>query len=71
MQRLTDPAPVIDPEADLMVARLVRCECRGCGAHSNAIASARKQPSCPNCGALGLVPVEGAGLIRPIEPSGR
>ena len=47
-----------------MIARLVRCECRGCGAHSNAMASTEAPPACPNCGAPGLVPVEGAGLIR-------
>jgi Zn finger protein HypA/HybF involved in hydrogenase expression len=61
---LSEPAPVIDAEAELMVARLVRCECRSCGAHSNAMASTAAQPACPNCGAPGLVPVEGAGLIR-------
>lgn len=61
---LSEPAPVIEPEAELMVARLVRCECRSCGAHTNAMASAAMHPSCPNCGAAGLVPVEGAGLIQ-------
>jgi rubrerythrin len=59
----TEPAPFIDPESDLSIARLVRCECRSCGAHTNAIA-AGEPGSCPNCGAPGLVPVEGAGLIR-------
>ena len=63
---LSEPAPVIDPESELVIARLVRCECRGCGAHSNAMASAALAPTCPNCGAAGLVPVEGAGLIRPL-----
>jgi Zn finger protein HypA/HybF involved in hydrogenase expression len=62
--QLSEPAPVINPEAELMIARLVRCECRSCGAHSNAMASTDAQPACPNCGAPGLVPVEGAGLIR-------
>lgn len=63
---LSEPAPVIDPESELVIARLVRCECRGCGAHSNAMASAALAPTCPNCGAARLVPVEGAGLIRPL-----
>ena len=61
---LSEPAPFINPEAELMIARLVRCECRDCGAHSNAMASTEAPPACPNCGASGLVPVEGAGLIR-------
>jgi hypothetical protein len=61
---LSEPAPVINPESELMVARLVRCECRSCGAHSNAIASGEPLAACPNCGTPGLVPVEGAGLIR-------
>jgi ribosomal protein S27E len=60
----TEPAPFIDPESELVVARLVRCECRGCGAHTNASAAAGADITCPNCGAAGLVPVEGAGLIR-------
>jgi ribosomal protein S27E len=61
----TEPAPFIDPESELFTARLVRCECRGCGAHTNAIAATGVHATCPNCGAGGLVPVEGAGLIRP------
>ena len=61
-----EPAPIIDPESDFVVARLVRCECRSCGAHTNAIAAIDTHVSCPNCGAGGLVPVEGAGLIRPL-----
>jgi ribosomal protein S27E len=60
-----EPAPIIDPESDFVIARLVRCECRSCGAHTNAIAAIGTRVSCPNCGAAGLVPVEGAGLIRP------
>jgi ribosomal protein S27E len=59
-----EPAPIIDPESELVIARLVRCECRSCGAHTNAIASTGVEPTCPNCGAGVLVPVEGAGLIR-------
>ena len=62
--QLSEPAPVINPESDFMIARLVRCECRSCGAHTNAMASADEHATCPNCGAAGLVPVEGAGLIR-------
>ncbi len=62
--QLNEPAPVIDPESELMVARLVRCECHSCGAHTNAIARTDAHAGCPNCGAPGLVPVEGAGLIR-------
>ena len=62
--RHTEPAPIIDPESELSVIRLVRCECRGCGAHSKAIAATGENATCPNCGAPGLVPVEGAGLIR-------
>lgn len=71
VQHPSDPAPVIDPESELMVTRVVRCECRSCGAHANAIASAAVDTACPNCRAPGLVPVEGAGLIRPVEPGGR
>ncbi len=63
--QLSEPAPVINPESDYVIARLVRCECRSCGAHSNAMLSADMNPTCPNCGAPGVVPVEGAGLIRP------
>jgi hypothetical protein len=63
-----EPAPVIDPESDLVIARLVRCECHSCGAHTNAIAASGGHAACPNCGAAGLVPVEGAGLIRPGPP---
>jgi Zn finger protein HypA/HybF involved in hydrogenase expression len=69
--RLSEPAPIIDAESELVLARLLRCECRTCGAHSNAIASVDHESACPNCGAAGLVPVEGAGLIRPVQPSGR
>ena len=61
---LSEPAPVIDPESELVVARLVRCECHGCGAHTNATAATGASITCPNCGVPGLVPVEGAGLIR-------
>jgi hypothetical protein len=61
---LSEPAPIIDPESELMIAHLVRCECRGCGAHTNAMATTGSNATCPNCGAPGLVPVEGAGLIR-------
>jgi hypothetical protein len=61
---LSEPAPIIDPESVLMIARLMRCECRGCGAHTNAMATTGANATCPNCGAPGLVPVEGAGLIR-------
>ncbi len=60
----SEPAPVIDAESELMIARLVRCECHSCGAHTNAIATTGAHAGCPNCGAAGLVPVEGAGLIR-------
>lgn len=60
-----EPAPIIDPESDFVAARLIRCECRSCGAHTNAIASTGVHVTCPNCGGAGLVPVEGAGLIRP------
>jgi hypothetical protein len=66
----SEPAPIIDAESDLVVARLRRCECRSCGAHTNAIASVGLESACPNCGAAGLVPVEGAGLVRPLGPSG-
>jgi hypothetical protein len=60
----SEPAPFVDPESEFSAVRLVRCECRGCGAHSNAIAATGENAYCPNCGAPGLVPVEGAGLIR-------
>ncbi|MFZ1995993.1 MAG: hypothetical protein WAU75_17920 [Solirubrobacteraceae bacterium] len=66
-----EPAPIIDAESELVVARLVRCECRSCGAHTNAIATTGTAATCPNCGAPGIVPVEGAGLILPVEPAGR
>jgi hypothetical protein len=69
--RLSEPAPVLDPEAEFMIARLVRCECRSCGAHSNAMTSGERPAACPNCNAEGLVPVEGAMLIRPVSPDAR
>jgi Zn finger protein HypA/HybF involved in hydrogenase expression len=62
--QLSEPAPIIDPECELVVAHLVRCECSGCGAHTNASAVTDASTTCPNCGGPGLVPVEGAGLIR-------
>jgi Zn finger protein HypA/HybF involved in hydrogenase expression len=66
IQRYNDPAPVIDAASEhVVVRRLARCECRGCGAHSNAAAHVDAVPRCPNCGAASLVPVEGADLIRP------
>jgi predicted RNA-binding Zn-ribbon protein involved in translation (DUF1610 family) len=65
-----EPAPVIDPESEFVAARLVRCECRSCGAHTNAIPATGVSTTCPNCGAIGIVPVEGAGLIRPVPPPG-
>jgi ribosomal protein S27E len=43
--------------------RVVRCECRRCGAHANAVAAPGTQTSCPNCGDFRLVPVEGAEII--------
>jgi DNA-directed RNA polymerase subunit RPC12/RpoP len=64
IQGYNDPAPVIDATSERVAVRhLVRCECRGCGAHSNTTAGAEAR--CPNCGASRLVPVEGADLIRP------
>jgi ribosomal protein S27E len=66
VQRYNDPAPIIDAASEhVVVRRLVRCECRVCGAHSNAVAVADADVRCPNCGASALVPVEGADLIRP------
>lgn len=66
IQRYNEPAPIIDAASEHVVARrLERCECRSCGAHSNAVAAANAEACCPNCGALTLVPVEGADLIRP------
>jgi ribosomal protein S27E len=66
IQRYNEPAPIIDAASDhVVVRRLVRCECRGCGAHSNGVAAAGADVRCPNCGASALVPVEGADLIRP------
>jgi Zn finger protein HypA/HybF involved in hydrogenase expression len=66
MQRYNEPAPIIDAASEhVVVRRLVRCECRCCGAHSNAVAATDADPRCPNCGASSLVPVEGATLIRP------
>ena len=66
IQRYNDPAPIIDAAAEHVVGRrLVRCECRVCGAHCNAAAHAGADARCPNCGATSLVPVEGADLIRP------
>jgi hypothetical protein len=67
VQRYNEPAPIIDAASEHMVRRLVRCECRSCGAHCNAIASWTVETSCANCGAPGLVPVEGAGLILPAD----
>jgi Zn finger protein HypA/HybF involved in hydrogenase expression len=67
VQRYNEPAPIVDAASEHVVRRLGRCECRSCGAHCNAIASGTIETSCPNCGASGLVPVEGAGLIEPAE----
>ena len=61
---LSEPAPIVDAESEFTIVGLVRCECRGCGAHTNAMATTGAHATCPNCGAPGLVPVEGAGLIR-------
>jgi hypothetical protein len=66
-----EPAPVINAESEFVVARLVRCECRSCGAHTNASAATGGDVTCPNCGAAGIVPVEGAGLILPVQPAAR
>jgi ribosomal protein S27E len=63
-ERLPTPAAP-EPSPSALNPRLVRCECRGCGAHSNAIAARDVEASCPNCGASRLVPVEGAGVIMP------
>ena len=62
--QFSEPAPIIDAESELVVAPLLRCECRKCGAHSNGIAVEGVNATCTNCGATGLVPVEGASLIR-------
>jgi hypothetical protein len=51
--QLSEPAPGISPEGEFMVARLVRCECRSCGAHSNAMSSGEQPTACPNCGTPG------------------
>jgi Zn finger protein HypA/HybF involved in hydrogenase expression len=65
IQRYNEPAPIIDAGSEhVIVRRLVRCECRFCGAHSNAVAVSDADARCPNCGASTLVPVEGADLIR-------
>jgi hypothetical protein len=50
-------------DADPFRPRLVRCECRDCGAHCNAIAARDVHASCGNCGASRLVPVAGASVI--------
>ena len=50
-------------DADPFRPRLVRCECRDCGAHCNAIAARDVHASCGNCGASRLVPVVGATVI--------
>jgi hypothetical protein len=50
---------LVDPAA----ARLARCECRDCGAHSNAIVTTEAQASCGNCGGRRLAPVDGACVI--------
>ena len=66
IQRYNEPAPIVDAASEHVVGRrLVRCECRTCGAHSNAVAAADADGRCPNCGGSALVPVEGADIIRP------
>jgi hypothetical protein len=58
------PAPAVaDAVGDPLRARLVRCECRACGAHCNAIVGRDVHASCGNCGASRLVPVQGATVI--------
>jgi hypothetical protein len=69
--QLSVPAPVICPEGEFMVPRLLRRECRTCRAHFNAMSSGEQPAACPNCGTPGLVPVEGATLIRTIPGSAR
>jgi Zn finger protein HypA/HybF involved in hydrogenase expression len=49
--------------AGLRRPELLRCECRECGAHCNAIVADDVHSSCPNCGAARLVPVEGSEVI--------
>lgn len=46
-----------------LAPRLARCECRDCGAHSNAIVMTEAQASCTNCGGRRLAPVDGACVI--------
>jgi len=59
-----NPSPVGNGlGGDPLRPRLVRCECRDCGAHSNAIVTREVHSSCTNCGASRLVPMEGAGVI--------
>jgi DNA-directed RNA polymerase subunit RPC12/RpoP len=60
IQPSTGPMPTA---GEPVRARLVRCECRDCGAHSNAIALGDANAGCPNCGHSRLVPVEGADVI--------
>lgn len=60
---VTTPDPLPAAARAAIKPRLVRCECRDCGAHCNAIAALDVHASCPNCGASRLVPVEGASVI--------
>jgi hypothetical protein len=58
-----DPQAESDRRADPLAPRLARCECRDCGAHSNAIVMTERHASCTNCGGPRLVPVDGACVI--------
>jgi hypothetical protein len=46
-----------------VLARVVRCACEECGAHTNAVRTFRLRGSCPTCGSFYLVALEGAELM--------
>jgi hypothetical protein len=58
-----DPRLAGDGLVDSLAPRLARCECRDCGAHSNAIVTPEGHACCANCGGPRLVPVDGACVI--------
>jgi hypothetical protein len=60
---VAESRPLGDGLVDPQAPRLVRCECRDCGAHSNAIVTTDAHSCCTNCGGPRLTPVDGACVI--------
>jgi Zn finger protein HypA/HybF involved in hydrogenase expression len=55
--------PAYSAAAAPIVARVVRCACEQCGAHTNAVWTFRVAGSCPTCGSFRLAALDGAELM--------